>query len=160
MSGYLWFWIWYGWISSAVAAGIVGHGRKAALPGAVLGIFFGPVGLLAAFALDGRSSCPHCAGKLDGRGQICQHCNRPIRWHESPSESSILPLGWLFGGQGSLECPYLRCAAARRSFPLPAMLRQHHLGKGSPIAGLAARQAGTARAQPSDRPWSQHRKVR
>ena len=106
MSSFFYLWVWFG---SAVAAGIIGHARQAAIAGAVLGLFLGPIGVVAAFALDGRASCPHCAGRLDGRGQICQHCHRPIRWDNVPSELSILPLKWFHLGKEALNCPH--CAA-------------------------------------------------
>ena len=24
--------------------------------------------------------CPSCGGRLDGQGEICQHCHTPLRW--------------------------------------------------------------------------------
>ena len=134
-------WIWFG---SGVAAGIIGHARQAAIAGAVLGLFLGPIGVVAAFALDGRASCPHCAGRLDGRGQICQHCHRPIRWDNVPSElidpaAEMVPLG-----QGRFALSPLCRGADRRGRPLSKMWRQHHLGPGDAAEGLSARQPRNA----------------
>ena len=156
MPGYGWVWIWFIWLSSAIAAGIVGHARQAALPGAVLGLFFGPIGLLAAFALDGRASCPHCAGKLDGRGQICQHCNRPIRWHEPASEPSILRLGWLLGGQDPLSCPYCATRLDGEVARCPNCSGAITWAKGVPVKVSRHDKPEPPDPQPSDRPWSQH----
>ena len=52
-------WVWSG---STVAAGIIGHARQAAIAGAVLGLFLGPIGVVAAFALDGRDPVPIVPG--------------------------------------------------------------------------------------------------
>lgn len=152
------FWIWL-WFSSAVAAGIIGHSRQAALPGALLGMFLGPIGVLAAFALDGRSSCPHCAGKLDGRGQICQHCHRPIRWHESTSESSILPLGWFRWGNESMSCPYCAAELHEEVSRCPRCAGGITWAKGVPLKVSRHDAPEAPDPQPTDQAWTQRRKM-
>ncbi len=67
------------WIMSAIAGAFAGGSRNAAMGGFLLGLFFGPVGLIAALGLDDRYQCPRCRGRLDGRGEICQHCGQEIR---------------------------------------------------------------------------------
>ena len=134
---FIFLWIWF---SSGVAAGIIGHARQAALAGAVLGLFLGPIGVLAAFALDGRASCPHCAGRLDGRGQICQHCHRPIRWDNVPLGTVDPAAEMVPFGQGCFELPPLCRGVDRGGRPLSEMRRQHHLGPGNAAEGLSARQ--------------------
>jgi hypothetical protein len=160
MSGYVWFWICFTWFGSAVAAGIIGHARQAVVPGAILGLFLGPIGLVAAFALDGRSSCPHCAGKLDGRGQICQHCNRPIRWHDSPSESSVLSLNWLRGGHGALECPYCATRLQAEVARCPQCSGAITWAKGVPLKVSRHDAPEPPDPQPTGKPWSQFRRLR
>ena len=68
------------WVLSAIAGMAAGSSRGAAGGGFVLGLFLGPLGVVAALGLDFRVQCPTCGGKLDGRGLICQHCDRPIPW--------------------------------------------------------------------------------
>jgi predicted amidophosphoribosyltransferase len=150
-------WVWF---SSAVAAGIIGHARQAAVAGAVLGIFLGPIGVLAAFALDGRPSCPHCAGKLDGRGQFCQHCHKPIRWHDSPSESSILPLGWLKLGGESLSCPHCGTGLDEKVARCPKCTGSITWAKGLPLKVSRHDSPEVPAAPPAGKPWSQIRGMR
>lgn len=68
------------WIACPVAGGIIASRKKATLGGALLGLFLGPIGVIAAFALDGRPSCPTCQSKLDGRGEICPLCKTDLEW--------------------------------------------------------------------------------
>jgi len=147
MLGYAWVWIWFIWLSSAIAAGIVGHARQAALPGTVLGLFFGPIGLLAAFA-------------LDGRGQICQHCNRPIRWNEPASEPSILRLGWLLGGHDSLSCPYCSIRLDEEVARCPQCSGAITWAKGVPVKVSRHDKPEPPDPQPTERAWSQARRLR
>jgi hypothetical protein len=68
------------WIASAIAGGIAAASRGAAMGGTFLGLFFGPLGVIAALGLDNRAGCPRCAGRLDGRGLVCQHCGVSLAW--------------------------------------------------------------------------------
>ncbi len=73
------FWICCVWLGS-----VVGRAKEAALPGALLGLFLGPIGLLVAFTIDCRGKCPRCNGRINGKPQLCQHCGHvfgtPARW--------------------------------------------------------------------------------
>jgi len=66
-------------ICGGLGAGVAST-RNAAFWGFVLGLFFGPLGLLAAFRLDDRPQCPWCCGRLAGRGALCPHCRSEIVW--------------------------------------------------------------------------------
>ena len=68
------------WVASGIAGTFAGHRRQACEGGFLLGILLGPVGVIAALGLEGRPQCPRCAGLLDGRGKICQHCHVPLDW--------------------------------------------------------------------------------
>jgi Double zinc ribbon len=149
------FWIWFG---SAVGAAIVGNSRQAALAGFVLGLFLGPLGIVAAFALDGRPCCPHCAGRLDGRGQICQHCQRPLRWEESGSGSIQLPS--LIAPRSSadfMRCPHCSAALRERSAECPDCGGAITWAKGRPIKVMRTDSGAFPPLHPSERPWSQFR---
>ena len=83
--GFVGFWIWLG---SFIGAVIVGDRKNAIIAGLLLGLCFGPVGLLAAFGLDARAQCPACKGRLDGYGDLCQHCRTPLFWNAKKSDFS------------------------------------------------------------------------
>jgi hypothetical protein len=146
------------WFSSGVAAGIVGHARQAAIAGAVLGLFLGPIGVIAAFSLDGRASCPHCAGRLEGRGQICQHCHRPIRWDTVPEHSGI-SLKW-FGLGNVLTCPHCSAELSEEVSRCPKCNGSITWAKGSPLKVSRHDGPEVPLAPPSDKPWTQARGMR
>jgi hypothetical protein len=68
-----------GAVCCAICGGIVGARNDAYHGGMILGLLFGPVGVLAAFALDSRPSCPHCGGRIDAAlFPVCPHCGGAI----------------------------------------------------------------------------------
>jgi hypothetical protein len=155
----LWIFLWI-WFGSGVAAGIIGHARHAAMAGAVLGLFLGPIGVLAAFALDGRASCPHCAGRLDGRGQICQHCHRPIRWDNVPQEPSSILLKWLRPGDDALRCPHCTAALPAEVARCPKCNGSITWAKGVPLKVSRHDAPEPPVGQPTEKSWSQFRRMR
>ncbi len=156
MTSFIFLWMWF---SSPVAAGIIGHARGAALAGAVLGLFLGPVGVIAAFALDARASCPHCAGRLDGRAQICQHCHRPIRWDHVPPDGSILPMKWFYSGKDALNCPHCAAVLPEEVASCPKCGGGVTWAHGAPLK-VSRHDSPEAPAQPTEKPWSQFRGMR
>lgn len=62
---------------------VIGHPKQAAALGLLLGVLFGPLGLVAAFAIDGRPKCPHCGGRLNGHVRKCQHCGEILGPNDS-----------------------------------------------------------------------------
>jgi hypothetical protein len=58
----------------------VGAPRKASLTGLLLGLFFGPLGVFAAFAIDKRPQCCNCSSRLDGFARECPHCHARLIW--------------------------------------------------------------------------------
>jgi hypothetical protein len=153
------FCVWM-WFSSAVAAGIIGHARQAAIPGLVLGLFLGPIGVVAAFSLDGRASCPHCAGRLEGRGQICQHCHRPIRWDNMPSEMASLPLRWLGLGKDALTCPHCSTSLSEEVARCPKCSGSITWAKGTPLKVSRHDGPEAPVVPPSEKPWTQFKGMR
>jgi hypothetical protein len=77
------------WFISMLACtflgGAVGRPRMAYLTGCVLGLFFGPLGVFAAFAIDKRPQCPQCASRLSGLGKECPFCHARLVWKVSPT---------------------------------------------------------------------------
>jgi hypothetical protein len=72
-------------IASAVLGGAVGKPRMAYLTGIFLGVFFGPLGVFAAFAIDKRPQCRHCSSRLDGLSRECPSCHARLTWKVEPS---------------------------------------------------------------------------
>jgi len=77
------------WFCSAILGYIVGNSKQAGEPGLFLGLFFGPLGVITAFSLDDRPSCPHCGGRLNGTFKTCQHCTKSIIWSDQQTPSEI-----------------------------------------------------------------------
>jgi len=70
-------------VVSIPAAGTIGWHKQALLTGLLSRLAFGPLGVLAAFALDGRTPCPRCAGPLNTEEilpVVCQHCGTELKW--------------------------------------------------------------------------------
>jgi hypothetical protein len=75
--GLMTLWLWVGSIVLSVVLGLMRGALGASFLAALL---FGPLGMIAALGFDGRLFCPVCAGRLDGKGKICQHCRAPLAW--------------------------------------------------------------------------------
>jgi hypothetical protein len=68
------------WVCSGFVGGIIGARRNSADAGFILGLLFGPLGAIAAFALDARASCPACHNKLDADVIVCPVCRAQLGW--------------------------------------------------------------------------------
>ena len=66
------------WVSCGILGAVVGSGKQSTAEGGFLGLIFGPLGVIAAFALDNRPKCPACGGRLNGEVRKCQHCGEPV----------------------------------------------------------------------------------
>jgi hypothetical protein len=71
-----------GWIASGIVGAVIGSRRNSGGAGFALGLFFGPLGAIAAFALDGRSVCPECRNKIDAGIRLCPTCRAQLAWYE------------------------------------------------------------------------------
>jgi hypothetical protein len=69
-------------IVCAVLGRAVGTGRMAFFTGTMLGLFFGPMGVLVAFAVDKRTQCPNCYSRLGGLARECPYCRVRLRWEQ------------------------------------------------------------------------------
>ena len=76
----LWGVVIVGWFCSAIVGGVIGAGRNSAGAGFVLGLLFGPLGAIAAFALDGRVRCPQCGNRIDTEVSVCPACRADLAW--------------------------------------------------------------------------------
>lgn len=68
------FLIIYEIIAATFCGLLVGERRERGLAGAALGFFFGPLGVLAAFALDARPRCPQCCSRVERPATVCPGC--------------------------------------------------------------------------------------
>lgn len=64
-----------GWLLCGILGAIVGSYREATVFGGALGLLFGPIGIVVAFALDGRRACSQCRGKVARGAVVCPHCH-------------------------------------------------------------------------------------
>lgn len=69
-------------ILCAMLGQAVGAARMAHLTGLFLGLFFGPLGILVAFAVDKRTQCPNCSSRLGGLARECPYCHTRLRWEQ------------------------------------------------------------------------------
>ena len=67
-------------IPCAVLGCVVGTRKNAAAEGLVLGLIFGPLGVIVTFAIDKRPQCYQCAGRLDDQPKVCPHCRAELAW--------------------------------------------------------------------------------
>ncbi len=72
-------------IVCALLGAAVGRPRMAFITGAFLGLFFGPLGIFTAFAIDKRPQCPQCSSRLNGLAQECPHCHARLLWKVAPT---------------------------------------------------------------------------
>jgi len=75
------------WIASAILGTIVGSQKDAGEVGLALGLIFGPLGVIASFALDGRRECYRCNSRVNGRPMMCPYCNAELEWERNRSMS-------------------------------------------------------------------------
>ena len=72
-------------IVCALLGGAVGKPRMAYITGLLLGLFFGPLGVFVAYAIDKRPQCPHCSTRLNGLARQCPMCHARLLWRVAPS---------------------------------------------------------------------------
>jgi len=64
----------------ALLGGAVGKPKMAYLTGLFLGLFFGPLGVFTAYAIDKRPQCYHCFSRLNGMAHECPFCHARLLW--------------------------------------------------------------------------------
>jgi hypothetical protein len=67
-------------IACAGLGGAIGAPRMAYFTGLLLGLFFGPLGIFAAFAIEKRPHCPSCFERLNGIARECPACHAELTW--------------------------------------------------------------------------------
>jgi len=72
-------------LACTFVGGAVGRPRMAYVTGCFLGLFFGPLGVFAAFAIDKRPLCPQCSSRLNGMATQCPFCHARLIWKVVPT---------------------------------------------------------------------------
>ncbi len=62
----------------AIIGMIIASRRNATLGGFLIGLVFGPLGVVASFALDGRPKCAKCASRLSSGAETCPYCRTDV----------------------------------------------------------------------------------
>jgi hypothetical protein len=63
------------WVISAIAAAVIGSGKGEGATGFLVGVLFGPLGVLfAALSSGNRVRCSSCAESMRKGARICPHC--------------------------------------------------------------------------------------
>ncbi len=68
---------------------VIGGRRDSAGTGAILGLLFEELGLIVAFALDGRPKCAHCREPINQNAKLCPHCRSQLFWSGGEQHESI-----------------------------------------------------------------------
>lgn len=67
------------WIASIAVATVIGLNRGSPIGGFLLGLFLGPIGILAALALENkRTKCPFCRERIDKNATKCPRCQSEL----------------------------------------------------------------------------------
>ena len=75
------------WIMCAIAAAFVAHNRGArGLVWFFLGILFGPIGMIMAFASESERKCPHCRSAVYEEATRCHACGEVLPIAETPAK--------------------------------------------------------------------------
>ena len=67
-------------ITCTLMGGAVGKPRMAYVTGLFLGLFFGPLGVFVASAVDKRPKCGQCFSRLNGLPRECPSCHARLIW--------------------------------------------------------------------------------
>ena len=72
------------WGAVGIVCGVIGcllgMSKDAGELGFILGFLLGPIGIIVSAFADGRTPCPHCGTKLNGRPAICPGCKTRFEW--------------------------------------------------------------------------------
>ncbi len=114
------------WLGCAVLGGIIAHRHQAAGTGAIVGLLFGPLGVIAAFALDGRPKCLGCQLRIDGTPEKCPRCGESLAQKKTVVRftcqrcSRQVTAHGVASGEDFMTCPYCHELTAIRPGSDPA----------------------------------------
>jgi hypothetical protein len=75
-----------GWLACGLLGHIVGAQKEAGTTGTVLGLLFGPLGVIVAGFIDARPICPTCGTRLNGQPTLCPACKTSFKWNGKTCE--------------------------------------------------------------------------
>lgn len=104
------------WIVFAIIGGAIGAAKGRAGAGILLGIFFGPLGILIVPALKSQKElskkdtkkCPYCAERVAKAAKLCKHCGQSVETFKCPAcnVSLVKP----FGAESGMRFKCQRCS--------------------------------------------------
>ena len=67
------------WLLCGIVAGMIGSQKGEGFGGFMLGVLFGPFGILFALFMRGQQRiCPYCAELVKPNARICKHCGHCV----------------------------------------------------------------------------------
>src|SRR5262245_22635080 len=88
------------WLTCGFLGALIGARNSSPVTGALCGFLFGPLGVILAFAADGRAKCPHCKSRVEKGAAICPGCRSPL----AKAVDAPPPLRYF-------NCPHPKCNA-------------------------------------------------
>lgn len=68
------------WLLCGVVAGMIGSKKGEGCLSFIVGVLFGPFGILfAALSKGNRQTCPHCKEQVHKDAVVCSHCQRDLK---------------------------------------------------------------------------------
>lgn len=79
------------WILCAIAGATIGASKGVAFLGFLLGLVFGPFGIIfAAISRGNRRDCPACLSKIHPQATVCPVCKKSSREYDEVTRLPIL----------------------------------------------------------------------
>jgi hypothetical protein len=67
------------WILCGIIGGMIGANKGAGCTGAILGLLFGPLGIIIVIIMKGnRVKCRYCQSYIDPKAIVCPHCQKEL----------------------------------------------------------------------------------
>lgn len=101
------------WVACAFLGAVIGNRNDAALGGFILSVLFGPLGVIASFALDGRRKCSTCGTRLNNEQKFCPMCVL------NPKSEMPQVAKWMGPNSRLRPCPDCRAEVSKRVAACP-----------------------------------------
>lgn len=83
------------WLAFAIISAMVGSKKGEGLLGFIVGLLFGPFGLLfVIFSKGNRKDCPFCKEPMNKDATVCPHCQREVGGASENAQKGSPKDGW------------------------------------------------------------------